>query len=256
MPSSGASAEMERQRPLRKLGWRATLDAVSALAMTLASLVVVWAVLRAEARPSPPAKPPRPVNNRPLPSKPIPLGSRTLGNSNAAVALMEFSDYECPFCARFHQASFQNLTDTYVRSGKVLFVLRHLPLEKHAFAFRAAVAAECGAESGRFWEFHGELFKASRPIDDTTVLSIASSVGINDARFRRCLTDGAAGGRIRRDLEIAEEAGVTGTPTFLIGKIQPDQTVKVLRRESGAIPPAALARMLDDALRTIASRPQ
>lgn len=247
---------MPPRRIFTTAGWRPALDAVSTITVTLASLVVIWAVLKADTRPSSSSGPPsRPgLSKKTVPALPIPLdGARLLGSPAATLAVIEFSDYQCPFCARFHQASFPGLLKSYVETGKVLFALRHLPLQKHDFAFRAAESAECAGDAGRFWEMHGELFKLPPPIDEPSILAKAVAAQVDTTQLRACLGDVSAAGRIRRDLQVAREAGITGTPTFLIGRVQSDRKVKVLRRESGAIPPGVFARMLDDALRSVSA---
>jgi protein-disulfide isomerase len=166
----------------------------------------------------------------------------------ARIAVVEFSDYECQFCARFHQTTFASIRDSYITPGKVRFAVRHLPLPRHALAFRAAEAAECGARAGRFWEMHGLLFTPPMAIDEASIVEKAKSIGIDPASFDACLSERPRA-RIEADIKQARELKISGTPTFLIGVVEADGRLKVDRHESGAIPAPAFARMLDDVLK-------
>jgi predicted DsbA family dithiol-disulfide isomerase len=102
------------------------------------------------------------------------------------------------------------------------------------------------------WALHHELFKVPTAIDESSILRKAGVAGVDLAAFRACLNEGTRS-RIDEDIALAKEVGVTATPSFLIGVLRTDRTVKVLRHESGAVPPAAMAKMLDDALETARS---
>src|SRR5215510_15815847 len=146
-------------------GWtsvRSWLDAVATLAFIVTCAVVTWATLTPRMRPvtgaaaEPRAVPPAPV---PLPTKAISLNGATLqGDPKAKVALIVYSDFQCPFCARFGKDSLPGIQARYVKTGRVLVAFRQFPLNIHAFARKAAEASLCAGKQGRFWEMHDQLF--------------------------------------------------------------------------------------------------
>ncbi|HEY7450689.1 MAG TPA: thioredoxin domain-containing protein [Vicinamibacterales bacterium] len=235
--------------PTRLHNWRLMLDSLATVALIVTSCVVIWAVVdsRSSTRPPPnriPSRPPKPV-----PTAPVSLtGAQLLGNSAARVAVIEFSDFECPFCARFFDSTFKTIFRSHIETGKILFAFRHLPLDqKHASAFVAAEAAECSGRQGRFWPMHDELFAPPRELNYENFMSMARRIGLDSGRFRRCM-DGEAGERIRQDVAEAQKLSIAGTPSFLFGTVEPDKRVKIVRHESGAIPVKVFARILDDLL--------
>ncbi len=234
--------------------WRPILDTTAAFAMIVASAALVWAIVSSRQQQSTSTlRPPRPGAPKPLPVKPVSLhGAPILGLQSAPVAVIQFSDYECSFCARFHRSSFPALRKSYIDTGKVLFALRHLPLQKkHPLAFHAAVASECSGRVGKFWEMHDQLFSVPTAIDEASILSKARQVGVDSSEFRLCAQGGAgAAEKIEADIRQARELGITATPSFLIGRVQSDGTISVQRHESGAIPTPVFAKMLDEALQS------
>jgi protein-disulfide isomerase len=237
--------------------WRGALDAVATVTMILASLAVIWAVFASrKVTQSSATSPPRSAPTRAMPPTPVPLAdSPILGRADAPLAIIEFSDYECPFCAQFHSKTFPLIRASHIDSGKALFALRHLPLERHRFALEAAKAAECAFRQGRFWPFHEELFRLPLALDPLSLRSKAAAVGVESAAFESCWTSDIQG-RIERDIELAREIGVRSTPSFLIGAVLPDNTVQVLRHEAGAIPGAIFTRLLDETLEALRSAPK
>lgn len=236
--------------------WRLTLDVLTTAAMLIASSVLVWAVVFPRSQPARDLSQPsnRPRSPKPLPAAPVSLqGAPTQGQSSARIAVIEYSDFECPYCARFGSATYPEVRTLYVDTGKVLFAFRHLPLEhKHPSALRAAEAAECSGRQGRFWSMHDALFEAPKSLDMNGILAKARTIGLEPGSFQRCM-QGEATTRVRQDLEEAQRLSISGTPTFLFGTIQRDRRVKVIRRESGAIPFKAFASILDDILRSSAT---
>jgi hypothetical protein len=139
-------------------GWRATLDVVTAVALLLATVFVVWnnAPSVRQLFGSDPAR-----TRIPVPVDPIEIeGAATKGSSGAKIAIVEFSDFECPFCGAFSREILPTLDRDYIRPGKVKLIFRHLPLQIHPFAVRAAQAAECAEQQGRFWPLH-DLFSTT-----------------------------------------------------------------------------------------------
>jgi protein-disulfide isomerase len=172
-------------------------------------------------------------------------GAPLHGHPSARIGVIEYSDFECPFCGKFATATYPTIVKAYVETGKVQFAFRHLPLKQHPLAMKAAEAAECSRRQGRFWPMHDALFTMPRALDSDSLLAKAKTLGLDSGQFQRCM-DGEAITRVRQDVAEAQALGITGTPTFLFGTIEPDGRLKVVRRESGAIPAKAFAGMLDD----------
>ncbi|MCS6951232.1 MAG: thioredoxin domain-containing protein [Bryobacterales bacterium] len=136
-----------------------------------------------------------------------------LGPAEAAVEVVEFADFECPFC-RKAQAVVRRALARW--EGRIRHVFRHFPLPNHPHAFPAAVAAACAERQGRFWEYRQALFEYDGPLSDAALLSLAEARGLSGAEFAACLKDPAAAERVRRDIKLGRKAGVSGTPTFFV----------------------------------------
>jgi protein-disulfide isomerase len=134
----------------------------------------------------------------------------------------------------------------YIQTGKVRYVVRDFPLPTHRHAFKAAEAAHCAAEQGRFWEMHARLFEHQNALDVEALPQHAQALGLDLPRFQQCLQQGRYAEAIRRDLEEGRRAGVRGTPTFFLGVLEPDGArVKVQRVIVGAQPYAAFREALE-----------
>jgi protein-disulfide isomerase len=187
---------------------------------------------------------PRPPSE--LPVEPVPLAGASLkGNAAAPVAIIAYSDFQCPFCARFAQTTFHDLETQYISTGKAVFAFRHLPLSSlHPQAQPAAVAAACAGRQGKFWEMHDRLFGEAKRLNDSSWPTLARQLKLDADVFSRCLdTDGPVA--VRGDLQTAQELQITGTPTFLIGTVGADGRVTVRRRLSGAQPVEEFRKALE-----------
>ncbi|MEK7592098.1 MAG: DsbA family protein [Patescibacteria group bacterium] len=153
-----------------------------------------------------------------------------LGDKNAPVTIIEFSDYECPFCKRHFDDTFPQLVKNYVDTGKVKIVFRDFPLSFHdPMATKEAVAATCAREQGgdkKYFEFHHEIFKRTTSngngLDDAKIQTIASDLKLNINTFTSCLSNTAKADEVKKDLADGSAAGASGTPTFIIGKSSGD----------------------------------
>jgi len=161
-------------------------------------------------------------------------GDPVMGDQKAAVAMVEYSDFECPFCARFANDTWPTLEQEYVSTGKIRVFFKHQPLPIHRNARRAAEYAICSAGQGKFWEMHDKLFQAPRLLDESSLQSNARAIGLNSKSLERCLAEEAAE-KVRMDQASAEAVGATGTPAFFIGRLMPGPTLKAVRRVSGAV---------------------
>ena len=143
-----------------------------------------------------------------------------LGDAKAEVAIVEFSDFECPYCRLYQKNTLPKLTDKYVNGGQVKYVFVDFPLSFHAQAQPAAVAAACAHQQGAFWKMHGLLFDNQKALGEQTFQKLATDLQLKSEEFNQCLRDPKIVAQIREQVRLAEAAGVQGTPAFLIGRIR------------------------------------
>lgn len=141
-------------------------------------------------------------------------GYPSLGPENAKIVIVEFSDFQCPFCRRFHADTYQSLLDAY--PGQIRFVYRNLPLTSiHPNAMPAAIASLCANDQNVYWEFHDKLF-SNETLDEATYLQYATDLKIDVDKFKACLSDGSHDEFIKKDMDFALNLGVQSTPTFFV----------------------------------------
>lgn len=175
-------------------------------------------------------------------------GAPSLGSTDAPVVVIEYSDFQCPYCGAFARETFPAIEGQYIKPGKVRYVYRNFPLdESHPKAFRAAEAAECANQQGKFWDMHSRLFANQQALDPADLTAHAASLGLNQEAFQKCMS-GAARGKIKRDFNDGVKAGVAGTPTFLVGSLEKDNKVHVLKTLSGMQRTASFTAALDELL--------
>jgi len=168
------------------------------------------------------------------------------GDKNAKLTLVEFSEFQCPFCGRHVRDTYPQLEKDYIQTGKVKYVFRDLPLESiHKNAFKAAEAAHCAGEQGKFWEMHDRLFANQNSLEPAMLTSHAQAIGVDGKKFQACLDSGKFAADIRKDIAEANKYGITGTPTTVIGLTQTDGKIKVLKVIRGAQNIAAFKEALD-----------
>jgi protein-disulfide isomerase len=192
-----------------------------------------------------PAAAPAPAPQPPLPAELTIQGAPIKGSASAPVTIVEFSDFQCPFCGRHFNQTMGLLDKEYISTGKVKYVFRHFPLERiHPQAFKASEAAECAVEQGKFWEMHDRLFANQQMLMPPDLLKHAEAVGLDGAKFASCLT-GQTTARIRGDLTLGAQAGVTATPNFFLGTTIPGGKIKVTRKLNGAVSFATFKAAID-----------
>lgn len=166
-----------------------------------------------------------------------PEDSPRLGAANARIALIEFSDYQCPYCARHFTDTMPQIEREFVATGKLMVVASEFPLERmHPLALKAAQAARCAADQGKFWQMHARLFQNQRRLEPWS--AHAEALKLDAPRFDACMAEAKGTEDIRRNVQEAVKAGVNSTPTFLLALNTPDG-LKVVRRVRGAAPFAA-----------------
>lgn len=145
------------------------------------------------------------------------------GEKDAPLTLFEFSDYQCPFCARFHQLTRPELIKEYVNSGKLKMVFRDYPL--HQYSLDAAEAAWCAKDQGKFWEMHDFIFEkaqeSANALAKENLLNSVDKLGLNKLQFSNCLNSNKYQSRIIQSAKEAQSLGIRGTPTIIIAKKLP-----------------------------------
>jgi protein-disulfide isomerase len=197
---------------------------------------------------------PTPTDPAPSPSAPsapsLPSGTispDSLSNlrGSGKITIVEYSDFECPFCKQFHSTLQQVMTDF---DGKVQWALKHLPLESlHSKALREAMASECAAKQDKFWEYADLIFSKTPSNDglpDEELFTIADEVGLNRQAFDACLTKEETKSKVQADAAEAQQLGGTGTPYSLII----DEKGKILNVIPGAYPYAQVSSVIQKSL--------
>lgn len=163
-------------------------------------------------------------------------GAPALGPEDAPVTLIEFSDFECPYCGRFF-STLQRLKQEYGDSLRIVY--RHYPLDNHPNAFQAARASMCAADQGRFWEMHDLLFQEQDRLGSADLEEKARRLGLDVATFAACLASDSHVERIERDMREGDRVGVDGTPALFVNGIPVP---------GGAAPYEVVAEMIDEEL--------
>lgn len=177
-----------------------------------------------------PAQPARPsaAAMRPRPPQPtqvkmtLPSQAYSLGRADAPITVVEFADFQCPFCRRFNSTIFAELKKQYIDTGKVRFISRDMPLPMHSGAMPAAEAALCAGEQGKFWEMRDLLMATSAELSSESILSDAQQIGLAAEPFQACLTAEKHKAEIERDSGDATALGLHATPSFVIGQSAKD----------------------------------
>lgn len=159
---------------------------------------------------------------------------QALGSPTAPLTIVEFTDYQCPFCRRFQAETWPRLKRNYVDTGKLRFIVRDLPLDFHAAARPAAEAAHCAAEQQKFWPMHAALLGGPADLSPTTIDRRARAVGLDVAKLHACIASDKYSFAIARNAREADALGLNGTPSFVIGRAA--NGVLTGLRVSGALP--------------------
>jgi protein-disulfide isomerase len=141
-----------------------------------------------------------------------------LGNKDAPLTMVEFTDYQCGFCQRFHLETFPEIRKKYIDTGKVRFVSRDLPLDFHSNAFHAAEAARCAGDQGQFWPMRNTLVANATKLGGDEIQGYAKGLKLDLAAFRTCMDSGKHADAIKKDVALAMALRIDGTPSFVIGK--------------------------------------
>lgn len=196
--------------------------------IVLAGVIIAFAVLYSGGAGTGGVLPPPPPS---VPSVLENLGDDdpVLGNPDAPVTVVQFADFQCPYCRKFFLEAERQIIDTYVSSGQVKIVYRDFPLSFHPAAQKAAEGGECADDQGKFWQYHDKIYTEQdkmtiRPDKlDTISFGVADikrwagEIGIDQAQFDQCLDSGKYASEVANDLEQGQIAGVRGTPGTFVG---------------------------------------
>ena len=163
------------------------------------------------------------------------------GSADARYVLVQYSDFECPFCARFFPTTEQVRTEY---GNKIAMVYRHFPLSFHPKALPAALASECVAELGgknKFWEMHDVLFKSLETTEISGIAGLASSIGINKAALQTCIDSGKYKAKVQGQMNEGSQAGVAATPTSVIYDMETGKSETI----EGALPYEQVKQVID-----------
>lgn len=200
------------------------------------------AVAPRPAAPAPPQKVQMSVGN----------GWYSIGRDDAPVTLVEFADYQCPFCKRFQSDSYAQLKKNYIDTGKVRFVSRDLPLEFHPYALKAAEAARCAGDQKKYWELRDAIIADPAPPDDAVIKKAAASVSLDINAFQACVASDKYKADVQKDASEAATLQISGTPSFVLAKSAKDKLDGTLI--VGAQPFASFQSAIDALLKPAQAR--
>lgn len=166
-----------------------------------------------------------------------------MGDPNARVKIIEYADFQCPYCRLYWQQTEPQIIETYVKTGKVYYQYRSVGAFLGEESANAAEAAYCAGDQGKFWEYHDTLFKngTGENVGDFTkekLSGYAAALGLDKATFDTCLNGGKYGPRVQQDVNQAKSDGVQATPTFIVNG----------QKIEGAQPFAVFQKAIDEAL--------
>lgn len=164
----------------------------------------------------------------------LPPGELALGRATAPLTMIEFTDYQCPYCRRFEAEVWPKLKREYIDTGKLRYIARDLPLAIHAAAAPAAEAAHCAGEQGKFWQMHAALLGGAADLTGGGIERRAHALGLDMTRFDECIARNKYSAVIAAHEQEADAAGIDGTPGFVVGRAAHGELTGV--RVEGALP--------------------
>ena len=225
---------------MERISGRSALDVVTSMFVIAAASALIYRTTFG---------PPRSTRQAlQVPKEPVSIqGAPIRGSERADAVMIVYSDFQCPFCARFTRETLPQLELQYIATGNVALAFRHLPLPIHSDAVDAAVAAECAGQQGKFWEMHDFLFGLERLNREALDVS-PELLNLDTMRFIQCRSNQGVSDRIRESAREASRFGIHSTPAFLIGNRLTDGRVRVSGAIAGARPVDDFVKQLDAAL--------
>jgi protein-disulfide isomerase len=178
-------------------------------------------------------------------------GAPALGPADDVVTLIEFSDYECPFCIKHFTQTMPLIQANYIATGKIRYVFKDFPVDaNHPMSIRAHEAAHCAMEQQKFWPLHVKLFSAPGTHTPDQLVTRATEAGLDVPAFKACIASGRTTAAIRASVAVAEQLGADGTPAFYLGtRDLSNQHVHVVKMIDGAQPYSAFQLAIDELLK-------
>ena len=164
----------------------------------------------------------------------MPPNAYELGKKNAPLVMIEYTDLQCPFCQQFHNTAFNQIKTNFIDTGKLLYVSRDFPLDFHPWARPAAIAARCAGDQGKFWEMRNALQTNADKLSKEMIAQQGKDLGLDMKKFQSCADSDFYTADINKQVAEGTAAGVSGTPSFVLGKIENGQLDGV--RLVGAMP--------------------
>jgi len=192
----------------------------------------------------------QPAQPRPLPASIDLTGAPFKGAANATIALVEYSDYECPFCIRHFTQVMPEIQRNYIDTKRIRYMFRDFPIDElHPQSIRAHIAAHCAVEQGKFWELHDRLFTKAGSHTPEELAARAGEAGLGASAFSACTAADKYSGTIRQSSAFAMSLGATGTPFFVVGKFDSKTNqLTPIKSIPGAYPFATFQQTIDAAL--------
>ena len=168
------------------------------------------------------------IRGQPAGEREVGIGEGAMrGDPKAKVTMIEFADFQCPFCAKFFNETLPQIDKEFIQTGKVRYVMRELPLTAlHPYAQKAAEAARCAGEQGKYWQMHDKLFQNQKNLEVHHLKEYAKTMGLDSQAFDGCLDAGKQFAKVQKDLQEAQKLKVNGTPGFFIGLTTSGNTIK------------------------------
>ena len=190
-----------------------------------------------------PLRAPSPI--RPVEGRVDTSGAPEKGNGRASIVMIEFSDFQCPFCKRHVDATLPDIEKNYVATGKVRYVFMDYPLDRiHPLAAKAAEASHCAAEQRKFWQMHARLFASQDELDRDGLVAHAKALGLDGRSFASCLDSGKYAGRIKASMAQGDKLGIDGTPAIVLARNR-NGSIEAVRLVVGAQPFEVLKQEVD-----------
>lgn len=174
--------------------------------------------------------------------------TRSGGSDAAHVVLIEFSDFQCPYCGKYARETFPRIWNDHVLGGQVKYEFRNLPLPNHQYALGAARSAECAGKQRKYWDMHERIFENQTALTSTDLIAHAKALGLDTDQFEVCLDSADVSRAIESDLAEASRLSIVSTPTFLVGIRQQSGEIKIVKKINGAQQYDTFKKALGDAV--------
>ncbi len=176
------------------------------------------------------------------------------GDESAKLILVNITDYQCPFCARFTRETYPQIVKEYVNTGKIRYAVLDNPLASHTLAPKAAEAARCARDQGKYWELHKQMMSDQKSLGELS--SYAASSGLDIKTFQNCLDTNKYADAVKKDMALTSKFGIAIVPGFIIASVDPKNPFKLKGISSilGAQPFASFQKSLEQALEEIGKR--